>query len=68
MKPEAYGTVPNLTHWHCLPPNPHTPHTTPLPWPLPRDMRPVRWKFATGPLPGELPVDQLGTQWFLLSI
>ncbi|KAL4436837.1 hypothetical protein ABPG75_003976 [Micractinium tetrahymenae] len=33
-----------------------------------KDMRPVRWRFATGPLPGGLPVDQLGTQWFLLSI
>ena len=45
----------------------------PLPPPLPRlcscrDLRPLSWKFATGPLPGELPVDQLGTPWFLLSI
>ncbi|PSC74594.1 Swr1 complex bromodomain subunit Brf1 isoform A [Micractinium conductrix] len=33
-----------------------------------KDLRPLSWKFATGPLPGELPVDQLGTPWFLLSI
>lgn len=43
-------------------------HPRSRPAPPARDMRPVRWKFATGPLPGDLPVDQLGTQWFLLSI
>jgi hypothetical protein len=27
-----------------------------------RDLRPLRWKFATGPLPNDLPVQQLDTQ------
>lgn len=33
-----------------------------------RDLRPQRWKFATGPLPAGLPVSRLETEWFLLTI
>ncbi|EFN55690.1 expressed protein [Chlorella variabilis] len=32
------------------------------------DRRPVRWKFARGPLPASLPADRLDADWFLLSI
>lgn len=33
-----------------------------------KDLRPQRWKFATGPLPAGLPVSRLETEWFLLTI
>ncbi|KAI7836067.1 hypothetical protein COHA_010036 [Chlorella ohadii] len=33
-----------------------------------KDLRPQRWKFATGPLPPGLPVSRLETEWFLLTI
>lgn len=33
-----------------------------------RDERWTRWRFATGPLPDNLPAEQLETQWCLLSV
>jgi hypothetical protein len=33
-----------------------------------RDKRPARWRFARGPLPEGLPLPQLDSPWFLLSI
>jgi hypothetical protein len=32
------------------------------------DYRPQNWRFATGPLPGGLPVRRLETPWFLVSV
>ncbi|PRW57611.1 hypothetical protein C2E21_3605 [Chlorella sorokiniana] len=33
-----------------------------------KDLRPQRWKFASGPLPTGLPVSRLESEWFLLTI
>jgi hypothetical protein len=32
------------------------------------DRRPTQWRFATGPLPRELPLQQLDTPWWLVTI
>lgn len=46
-----------------IPPPPAAPFLS-----LPRDLRPQRWKFATGPLPLGLPASRLENEWFLLTI